>query len=97
MTLTNSLELQHSTKLRRHPKYWLDDGSLILQTHDSLYKVHRTLLERHSRLLASLNTPGDVEEKGKLVEGLVVVRVPDELEVRSGDLEILLEYLYHDV
>ena len=97
MTLSIPPELQHGTKLRRHAKYWLDDGSLILQTHDSLYKVHRTLLERHSRLLASLHTPGDVEEKGKLVEGLIVVRVPDELEVRSADLEILLEYLYHDV
>ena len=86
MTLTNSLELQHSTKLRRHPKYWLDDGSLILQTHDSLYKVRRSLLERHSRLLVSRHTLRGVREQGKLVEDLIVVRMPDELEVRNGEL-----------
>lgn len=86
MTHAVSPELQYDSKLRRHSKYWLDDGSLILQTHDSLYKVRRSLLERHSRLLASRHTPRGVREQGKLVEDLIVVRMPDELEVRNGEL-----------
>ncbi len=97
MTLTVAGDTKSSSKLRRHNKYWLDDGSLILPTHDNLYKVHRTLLERHSRLLATLYPPDNLEERAKLVDGLVVVRIPDELQVRSGDLDILLEYLYHDL
>ena len=95
MTLSTSTEHDTNPKLRRHHKYWLDDGSLILRAQNDLYKVHRTLLERHSRLLATLHSPDG--DRGKSVEGLAVVHLPEELEVRSGDVEILLEYLYHDV
>ena len=98
MTSTMASDLCTGPKLRRHSKYWLDDGSLILQTHDSnLYKVHRTLLDRHSRLLATLHQSEGLEKERNLVDGLVVLRIPEELEVGSGDLEVLLEHLYHDV
>ena len=97
MTLTIDSESHTGPKLRRHSKYWLDDGSLILQTRDSLYKVHRTLLDRHSRLLATIHRSDGVGKGSHLVDGLVVIQIPEELEVNSGDLEILLEHLYHDV
>ncbi|KAI0364914.1 hypothetical protein BV20DRAFT_955300 [Pilatotrama ljubarskyi] len=83
--------------LRRHARYWLDDGSLVVRAQDDIYKVHRTLLHRHSKVLASLSPSADAEdEKGGRADGLVVVHIPDELEVRSEDFEALLEHLYHD-
>ncbi|KAI0672630.1 hypothetical protein C8Q78DRAFT_1020489 [Trametes maxima] len=83
--------------LRRHARYWLDDGSLIVRAQDDIYKVHRTFLHRHSKVLASLSPSVDASvEHEKTVDGLVVVHIPDELEVRSEDFEALLEHLYHD-
>ncbi|KAI0353228.1 hypothetical protein OH77DRAFT_1407452 [Trametes cingulata] len=88
--------------LRRHARYWLDDGSLVVRAQDDVYKVHRTLLHRHSKVLAALppssSADANAEEAGESgkADGLVVVHIPDELEVKSEDFEALLEHLYHD-
>jgi len=34
--------------LRRHPDLWFDDGSVICQAEDTLFKVHISQLSRHS-------------------------------------------------
>lgn len=78
--------------LRRHPRYWLEDGSLILRTQNDIFKVHRTLLSRHSPVLSSLSDKASVG-----AEGCPMVHIPDETGVASADLEALLEYLYHDI
>ncbi|OSD08239.1 hypothetical protein PYCCODRAFT_1429301 [Trametes coccinea BRFM310] len=97
-TDTNGADTQSTyPTLRRHARYWLDDGSLIVRAQDDIYKVHRTLLDRHSKILASLRpSSNDTNNNQQIVDGLVVVHIPDELEVRSEDFEALLEHLYHD-
>ena len=97
MTLTTSAEQETNPKLRRHHRYWLDDGSLILRAQNDLYKVHRTLLERHSRLLSTIHASADLDKASNAVDGMAVTSIPDELGVASTDVEILLEHLYHDV
>lgn len=91
----------HPLALRRHPKYWLDDGSLIVRTQNDMYKVHRTLLHRHSSVLSSLagsaSQPQNRICKQTAIDGCPIVHVPDELGVDSADFEALLEHLYHDV
>lgn len=77
---------------RRHDKYWLADGSVILQTRDTAYKVHRTLLARHSPFLATL-TP-DAAGSTSTTTITPLVRLPD--TVHSADLDALLAHLYHD-
>ena len=84
------------SKLRKHDKFWLDDGSIVLRAQDDLYKVHRSLLDRHSNTLASLKTTNCAHAEGSTVDGLDVIHLPDELGVRSADFEVLLEHLYHD-
>ncbi|KZT00056.1 uncharacterized protein LAESUDRAFT_816729 [Laetiporus sulphureus 93-53] len=76
---------------QRHPRFWLDDGSLVLRTSTGTdaYKVHRTLLARHSPFIASLAADDSLD-------GSPVVRIPEERGVSSADLEALLEHLYHD-
>ncbi|KAI0697299.1 hypothetical protein C8T65DRAFT_26069 [Cerioporus squamosus] len=84
-------------KLRKHEKFWLDDGSIVLRAQDDLYKVHRSLLHRHSKTLASLQPLHGEHAVRDTVDGLEVVHIPDELGVRSADFEALLEHLYHDI
>ncbi|TFK82510.1 hypothetical protein K466DRAFT_666465 [Polyporus arcularius HHB13444] len=93
MTIHNDAE---NLKLRKHDKFWLDDGSIVLRAQDDLYKVHRSLLHRHSKTLASLQALNSESVGRDTVDGLEVVHIPDELGVRSGDFEALLEHLYHD-
>ncbi|KAL6300226.1 hypothetical protein BKA93DRAFT_819564 [Sparassis latifolia] len=79
---------------RPHAKYWLDDGSLVIRTQNDLFKVHRTLLVRHSIVLSSLSDGVQTVED---TDGCPIVHIPDELGVQSADLEALLEHLYHDI
>lgn len=87
-------------KPRRHPKYWFDDGSLVVHTRNDLFKVHRTLLCRHSAVLSSLSQ-GIPQNQGQsaaptTIDGCPIAYIPDGMNVDSADLEALLEHLYHD-
>lgn len=82
-------------KLRKHEIYWFDDGSIVLRAQDNLYKVHRTLLYRHSKALASSDSEPRLNGDTPDVEGMPIAHVPE--DVSSRDFEALLEYLYHDV
>ncbi|TCD62151.1 hypothetical protein EIP91_007279 [Steccherinum ochraceum] len=86
----NQTDIKANTA-RKHPTYWFDDGSLILQVEDVAYNLHKTILTRHSPLLQSLtrNT-----EDGYKVS---VVQIPEELGVTGEDFDKLLEHLYHDM
>ncbi|KAI0808016.1 hypothetical protein C8Q74DRAFT_108439 [Fomes fomentarius] len=91
--MTFDADLQNP-KLRKHERYWFDDGSIVLCAQDHLYKVHRTLLYRHSRALASSDSEPRLNEDTPKAEGMPIFHVPD--DVSSRDFEALLEYLYHD-
>lgn len=85
-----------TSRARPHPKLWFEDGSLLLRAQDDLYKVHRTLLHRHSSILPSLTSSIDRHgDSASTSDGTPIVDVPE--GVQSGDLEMLLEHLYHDV
>ncbi|KAH9851060.1 hypothetical protein C2E23DRAFT_886809 [Lenzites betulinus] len=99
LTLTVSTSDETQPAIRRHARYWLEDGSLVVRSQDHFYKVHRTMLQRHSTVLGSLSPSAAAdgsESTAKTVDGLVVVHIPDKLQVRSEDFEALLEHLYHD-
>jgi hypothetical protein len=94
--------------VRNHPVYWLDDGSLVLDVEVQRFKVHRTLLSRHSRFFASLSSaPHETSSgSGLTTSGSPTVVQSQEFdyivleqrkEVRAEDVEALLQHLYHDV
>jgi hypothetical protein len=99
-------------ELQRHPIFWFDDGSLILRVHNQLFKVHRTLLSRHSRLLSALTARS--AEAGVIAisvsggshasldgdvdhDGLRYSFVDSGKQILVEDVEALLEHIYHDV
>jgi len=87
----------------RRSRYWLEDGSLVLSLCHNVYKVHKTLLFRHSPTLTKWTRQQKNDHKVTAenlfqeVAGCAHVRVPDEVGLRDEDLEALLEHLYHDV
>ncbi|CCM05135.1 uncharacterized protein FIBRA_07343 [Fibroporia radiculosa] len=80
--------------IQPHPRYWLSDGSLIVRTQGHAFKIHRTLLHRHSPVLAALST--SQEANCDSMHGCPLVYIPDERGVSSADFEALLAHLYHD-
>ena len=80
----------------RHPIFWFDDGSIVVRVQDYLFKVHRSLLSRHSNFFAqsqSIASTSDLREDLAANCGYIVV----ERHVLVQDVEVLLEHLYHDV
>ncbi|OBZ69284.1 hypothetical protein A0H81_10882 [Grifola frondosa] len=93
MANDNTVPAEHSSVPRRHPRYWLEDGSLVIRSQNDLFKVHRTLLHRHSPVLSSLHGKDPTTSE---IDGCPVVHISEDLDVQSEDLEALLEHLYHD-
>lgn len=42
--------------IKKHPIYWFEDGSLILDVDTHRYKVHHTLVARHSKFFSTVTT-----------------------------------------
>ena len=74
---------------------WLDDGNIVIVAQNTAFRVHKSLLMRHSEVFCNLLTipqptnPGDAE----MIEGYPVVRVTD----TSSDFRELLRVLYGGV
>ena len=105
---SRGIEVQEeSSIIRNHPVYWLDDGSLVLDVEVQRFKVHRTLLSRHSRFFASLSSPSheisgsDFTTRSSpavvQTQGFDHIVLEQRKEVRAEDVEALLQHLYHDV
>jgi len=97
----NSCASANETATVRHPVFWFDDGTLVLQAQAVVFKVHRTLLIRHSPFLSSLESP-KLNNGGPIPSEpsnacLNCMQIDPARKVSALDLEILLEHLYHDI
>ena len=87
--------------LIQHNIYWFHDGSLVFRIQNHLFKVHRTLITRHSRFFAS-EVPKYSEDDvvgcnvAKIEHGTCIY-LEVERDVSANDVEALLGHLYHDV
>ncbi|EIW73989.1 hypothetical protein CONPUDRAFT_68079 [Coniophora puteana RWD-64-598 SS2] len=83
--MATQIDATASAAAERHPRFWFDDGSLVLRARgqpDVLFKVHRSLLERQRQQETAVRL-GEVYD------------APD--GVSEGDLTALFEHLYHDI
>ncbi|KAH9910788.1 uncharacterized protein BXZ73DRAFT_57734 [Epithele typhae] len=77
---------------QRHRRFWLDDGDLLLSNRGILYKVHRAPFEHCSSTFLSSLQPSD----GIVMEGIKALRIPDNRQVDTEDLEVLIEHVSGD-
>lgn len=74
--------------VQNHDIYWFDDGSLIFEIPNiRRFRVHLTLLSRHSRFFASLSTV-DPDANNPVILNH---------QIRVQDVEVLLQHMYHDM
>lgn len=75
----------------RPEKLWFEDGSVVLQAGNVQFKVHRSILAKHSSIFADLfRVPQPVSEP--TLEGCPIVHLQDNPE----DLKRVLLILYGD-
>jgi hypothetical protein len=72
--------------LQRHPSLWFQDGSIILQAKDTIFRVHRSVLEAHSKTFLDLFPLQDIPQ----IEGCAVIT----LQECPSDIANLLKVLY---
>ncbi|KAI0677575.1 hypothetical protein C8Q78DRAFT_1066075 [Trametes maxima] len=68
-------------KLQKHREYFFEDGNVVFQVEDTLYKLHRSLLEKHSPVFRELftipqpegSTEGRTEDNPIVLAGIQAV------------------------
>ncbi|KAJ7231996.1 hypothetical protein C8J57DRAFT_1146767 [Mycena rebaudengoi] len=75
------------TTLTEHPTLYFEDGSVILQCSETLFCVHRGLLEKHSDVFCDIFT----ESEDERFRGKQFVQLEDDDE---AEIELLLENIY---
>ena len=94
MSPTSTVALDHNTcsstpdwkvVATQHPDFWFSDGSIVLCVDKTLFRVHQTILGKHSEVFEDLFTlPQPIQEE-EMVEGCRVVMLHDSKE-EFGDL-----------
>ncbi|KAH6907596.1 hypothetical protein BKA70DRAFT_360027 [Coprinopsis sp. MPI-PUGE-AT-0042] len=82
---------QGSVPVIRSTKCWLDDGNLVLQVEQTQFRVHKSVLARHSpvfRDMSSFSQPPEEDEP--MVEGCPIVYLSDSAQ----QWELLIGVLY---
>ncbi|KAI0640938.1 hypothetical protein C8Q79DRAFT_424060 [Trametes meyenii] len=91
-TLAQAASLKNSLgalDIRRDSEYWFDDGSIVIVARDTAYKVHKSILARHSRVFSDLfSAPQTTADD--YVECTPAVHVQD----APSDFSNLLKALY---
>ncbi|KAF8054778.1 hypothetical protein FPV67DRAFT_1050376 [Lyophyllum atratum] len=86
------------SELQKHPVFWFTDGSIIFSVENRAFKVHKTLLSRHSKFFALDDQK--LTPISPTVEPALDIKphfaVDPRLGISAKDVEALLEHLYHD-
>ncbi|KAH9981378.1 hypothetical protein BGW80DRAFT_1269940 [Lactifluus volemus] len=96
--LANGIESQQP---QRSHRFWFDDGSVLVSLVPSVYKVHKSILDRHSTKFASwlldATDPAALTLSRALNHAKIqVIAIPGDQHIATEDFETLLAHLYHD-
>ncbi|KAH9063521.1 hypothetical protein EDB87DRAFT_1673568 [Lactarius vividus] len=97
-TLMNGIKSQRS---QRSDRFWFYDGTVLVSLAPLVYKVHKSIFDRHSSKFTLWLL--DVEDPAALAlsraidhAGTPVIVIPSDIGVSVEDFETLLAHLYHD-
>jgi hypothetical protein len=91
---TEELEDKGKSPPVQSTSYWFDDGSVIIQAENTQYRVHRSLLSRHSNIFNDMfSLPQPTMDPGPTSEGCPVVFLSD----KATDLEHVLSVIYDGI
>jgi hypothetical protein len=75
--------------MTRHPDLWFNDGSIILNAEKTLFRVHQSILSKHSTVFSDMLSIPQPSNRAT-IEGCAIVQLPDS----AIDVACLLKALY---
>ncbi|PIL26641.1 hypothetical protein GSI_11266 [Ganoderma sinense ZZ0214-1] len=73
---------------RRDPDFWFEDGNVVVIADSTSFRIHRSVLARHSDLLAD-RLGSDHDHRDETPDGCPVIRVADSARSFRGLLSLL--------
>jgi len=84
----------HEPQPYKRSQYWFDDGSIVLQVERTQFRVHTSMLARHSNIFKDMFAiPQPKELLEPLIESCSIVQLHDKAE----DVEIILGLFYDNI
>ena len=90
-----------SQRSQRSDRFWFYDGSVLVSLAPLVYKVHKSILDRHSSKftlwLLDVGDPAALALSRTIDDaGSPVIVIPGHMDISVEDFETLLAHLYHD-
>lgn len=77
---TSSSEMSSPPEpLERNLNFWFEDGSIILIVENTAFRIHQSILSRHSDVFADLFTVPQPRHDTESIDNCPVVRLDDSL------------------
>lgn len=87
----HNVTMDTPAELVRSPEFWFDDGTVVLQVENTLYRVYRGLLASRSTVFRDTFSMPQPAEGREEIEGCPVVQLHD----REKDFTRFLAALHH--
>ncbi|RDB24320.1 hypothetical protein Hypma_008443, partial [Hypsizygus marmoreus] len=78
------------------PDFWFKDGSIVIVVEDTAFRIHQSILSRHSDVFADLFTVPQPRTDVQSIEGCPVVHLTDSVADFSDVVRALYEPFYFD-
>ncbi len=77
---------------RTRSEYWFQDGNIVLQAEDTLFRVHQSILSRHSEIFKyTFSMPQVPSQKDDVIEGCAVIYLSDTAEDMGNIVSLLYD------
>ncbi|KAI0046419.1 hypothetical protein FA95DRAFT_1606922 [Auriscalpium vulgare] len=101
--LAGSADAQSASLIKggeRHTNLWYDDGNIVLSTGNMLFRVHRSILSRHSPVLADITSaysPGRAASSSEDadIDGCPIVHLMEDSEDITHMLHGIYDYRHY--
>ncbi|RDB24424.1 hypothetical protein Hypma_008466 [Hypsizygus marmoreus] len=76
--------------------FWFDDGSIVLVVEDTAFRIHQSILDKHSDVFADPSTAPQSRKDADSIEGCPVVHLNDSLADFTDVMKALYEPFHFD-
>src|SRR5260221_6028517 len=77
---------------RTRSEYWFQDGNVVFQAEDTLFRIHRSILSRQSQFFEDMfSMPQVPSQEDELIDGCPVVQLSDTAEDMGNIISLLYD------
>ncbi|KAG5635411.1 hypothetical protein H0H81_011374 [Sphagnurus paluster] len=82
--------------LMESPEFWFSDGSIVIIVENTAFRLHKSILGKHSDVFADLFSVPQPQSDLELIDGVPVVHLQDNLQDFTDVLRALYEPFHFD-